>query len=106
MDLANLENLLPLKISRFTVDPYLACCRQNSICNIISLTQHDYKNTILNPKIHCKFKNTSGNNYIPEFLTANSVVVDDGEFLLEWCKYFGQPQVWYISYVTLLEPLI
>ena len=29
---------------------------------------------------------------------AYSVVVD-GEFLLEWCEYFGQPQVWYISYV-------
>ena len=28
---------------------------------------------------------------------ANSVVVD-GEFLLKWCEYFGQPQVWYISY--------
>ena len=31
------------------------------------------------------------NNYIPEFLVANSVVVE-GEFLLEWCEYFGQPQ--------------
>ena len=47
-------------------------------------------------KIHCQFKNTSGNNYIPELLTADSVVVD-GEFLLEWCEYFGQPQVWYIE---------
>ena len=28
---------------------------------------------------------------------ANSVV--DSEFLLEWCEYFGQPQVWYNSYV-------
>ena len=28
--------------------------------------------------------------------------VDDGEFLLEWCEYFGQPQVWYISYVPQL----
>ena len=27
---------------------------------------------------------------------AYSVVVD-GEFLLEWCEYFGQPQVWYIT---------
>ena len=22
-------------------------------------------------------------------------MLDDGEFLLEWCEYFGQPQVWY-----------
>ena len=46
---------------------------------------------------------------------ANSVVVDS-EFLLEWCEYFGQPQVWYnsyvpqlpvvLSYIALLEPLI
>ena len=32
---------------------------------------------------------------------AYSVVVD-GEFLLEWYEYFGQPQVWYISYIALL----
>ena len=32
---------------------------------------------------------------------ANSVVVDS-EFLLEWCEYFGQPQVWYNSYVPQL----
>ena len=44
-------------------------------------------------------------NCIPELLLAYSVVVD-GEFLLEWCEYFGQPQVWYISYIPLLEPLI
>ena len=49
--------------------------------------------------------NYINNNYIPEFLVANSVVVD-GEFLLEWYEYFGQPQVWYISYVPLFEPLI
>ena len=29
---------------------------------------------------------------------AYSVVVDD-EFFLEWCEYFGKPQVWYTSYV-------
>ena len=32
----------------------------------------------------------------------NSVDVD-GEFLLEWCKHFGKPQVWYISYIALLS---
>ena len=25
--------------------------------------------------------------------------VVDGEFLLELCEHFGQPQVWYINYV-------
>ena len=39
--------------------------------------------------------------YISELLMTNSVAVE-GEFLLEWCEYFGQPQVWYISYVALL----
>ena len=37
------------------------------------------------------------NNYIAELLMADVVV--DGEFLLEWCEFFGQPQVWYISCV-------
>ena len=39
---------------------------------------------IVNPKIQYKY---SSNNYIPELLLANSVVVD-GEILLEWCEYF------------------
>ena len=42
---------------------------------------------MLNPKIQYNYNN---NNYIPELLMAKSVVVD-GEFLLEWCKYFDQP---------------
>ena len=33
-------------------------------------------------------------------------VVADGEFLLKWCEYFGQPQKWHIRYVPLLKPLI
>ena len=37
------------------------------------------------------------NNYIAELFMADVVV--DGEFLLEWCEFFGQPQVWYISCV-------
>ena len=45
----------------------------------------------------------NSNNYIPELLMAYSVI--DGEFLLEWCEYFGQPPVWYISYIA-HEPLI
>ena len=47
----------------------------------------------VNPK---RQYNYSINNYISELLMANSVVID-GEFLLEWYKYFGQPQVWYVS---------
>ena len=38
---------------------------------------------IKNPKVQYNF---------PELLLAYSVVVG-GEFLLEWCEYFGQPQV-------------
>ena len=57
---------------------------------------------IVNQKIQHNYSNI---NCIPELLLAYSGV-DDGEFLLEWCEYFGQPQVWYISYVPLLEPLI
>ena len=49
-------------------------------------TTHDYKNTMLNQY------NYSNINRIPELLLVYSVVVD-GEFLLEWCEYFGQPQV-------------
>ena len=63
---------------------------------------------MLNPKyiINQKLQyNYSNNNYITEFFMVFSVVID-GEFLSEWCKYFGQPQVWYISYVAMLEPLI
>ena len=50
--------------------------------------------------------NYSNINCIPELLLVYSVV--DGEFLLEWCEYFDQPQVWYIiiSYVPLLEPFL
>ena len=33
-------------------------------------------------------------------------VVDDGEFLLKWCDYFGQPLVWYIGYVPQLAVYI
>ena len=57
---------------------------------------------MLNPKIHCNPKikyNYSNVNCIPEFLAYS--VVDD-EFLLKWCEYFGQPQVWYRSYVQQL----
>ena len=43
----------------------------------------------------------SSDNYISMLLTANSLVVVDGEFLLEWCEYFGQ-----LHSVALLEPLI
>ena len=57
---------------------------------------------MLNPKIYGKsiiqYKYSS-NNCIPELLTAKSVV--DDEFLLEWCEYFGQPQVWYINVACL-----
>ena len=56
--------------------------------------------------MHCKSKNKynyNNNNYIPELSMTISIVFA-GEFLLEWCEYFGQPQVWYISYVALLEP--
>ena len=53
---------------------------------------------IVNPKIQYNYSNI---NCIPELLLAYSGV-DDGEFLLEWCEYFGQPQVWYISYVPQL----
>ena len=53
---------------------------------------------MVNPKIQYKY---SSNNYIPELFSANSVVVD-GEFMLEWCEYIGQSQLWYISYVALL----
>ena len=60
---------------------------------------------MLNTKIHYKSKNTiqlqPNNNYIPELLMAYSVVVDV-EFFLEWCEYFGQLQVWYISCVPQL----
>ena len=52
---------------------------------------------MLNPKIKYNYSNI---NCIPELLLAYSVV--DGEFLLEWCEYFGQPQVWCISYVPQL----
>ena len=41
----------------------------------------------INPKIQYNYSKT---NYIPELLMANS----DGEFLLEWYKYFAKPQVW------------
>ena len=61
-----------------------------------------YPKHIVNPKIQYNY---SSNNYFPELLMAYSVVFD-GEFLLEWCEYFGQPQVWYISYVAQFEPLI
>ena len=57
---------------------------------------------IVSQKIQYNYSNI---NCIPELLLAYSGV-DDGEFLLEWCEYFGQPQVWYISYVPLLVPLI
>ena len=57
---------------------------------------------IVNQKIQYNY---SSNYYIPELLLVYSVVVD-GEFLLEWCEHFGQLQLWYISYVALLEPLI
>ena len=36
--------------------------------------------------------NYSNINCIPELLLVYSVIVD-GEFLLEWCEYFAQPQV-------------
>ena len=36
---------------------------------------------------------------------AYSIVVD-GEFLLEWYKQIGKPQVGYITYVPQFEPLI
>ena len=50
---------------------------------------------MLNPKLQY---NCSSNNCTPELLMANSVVAD-GTLMLEWCEYFGQPQVWYITYV-------
>ena len=37
------------------------------------------------------------NNDIAELFMTDVVV--DGEFLLECCEFFGQPQVWYISCV-------
>ena len=70
---------------------------QHNLINTIWL-----QNTILNPKIHCKSKiqyNYSYNNYIPKLLLAYSVAIA-GEFLLEWCKYFSQQQVWYIKLCT------
>ena len=54
-------------------------------------TTHDYKNTMLNPKLQYNYSNI---NFIPELLLTYSVVVD-GEFMLEWCEYFGQPKVRY-----------
>ena len=39
------------------------------MCSIISVTQYNYKNTMINPKIHCNYSN---NNYITELLTVNS----------------------------------
>ena len=50
------------------------------------------QNYIVNPKIQYNYSNF---NCIPELLLAYSGD-DDGEFLLEWCEYFGQPQMWYI----------
>ena len=46
-----------------------------------------------------QYNYNNNNNYIPELLMTYSVFVDS-KLLLEWCEYFGQPQVWYISYVT------
>ena len=49
---------------------------------------------MLNPKYVVITKaqyNYSNNSYIPELLLAYSVVAG-GEFLLEWCEYFGQPK--------------
>ena len=54
--------------------------------------------------MQCKSKilyNYSKINYIPELLLAYSVV-DDGELLLQWCEYFGQPQVCYTTDVPQL----
>ena len=50
------------------------------------------KNTLQTQKIQYNYNNI---NCILELLLAYSVVVD-GEFLLKWCEYFGQPQVWYM----------
>ena len=74
-------------------------CLTRAICNIISSAQRDYKNHV---KSYCKSKiqyKYSSNNCIPELLTAKSVA--DDEFLLEWCEYFGQLQVWYINVACL-----
>ena len=54
--------------------PYLTYQGQNSICScssIISLTQYDYKNTMLNSKIHCKSKNMY-NTIIATLITFQS----------------------------------
>ena len=68
--------------------------------------QHNFINATRFQKYHIKSKrhykskiqyNYSNNNYIPELLAY--LIVVDGESLLEWCEYFGQPQVWdiYVS---------
>ena len=53
------------------------------MCSIISVTQYDYKNTILNPKYIANLKiqyNYSNNHYIPELLKVNS----GGMVLIFW----------------------
>ena len=67
---------------------------QHNFINATWLQKHHVK-YIVNPKIQCKY---SSSNTFQSFWC----VVVDGEFLLEWCEYFGQPQVWYLSYVSLL----
>ena len=82
----------------FFYDPYLQFLNLwFLILLLILVTQYDYKNTMLNPKVHCKSKNTiqySKNNYIPELLTVNSC----------WngVNILVNHKVWYISYVPLL----
>ena len=48
-----------------------------------------FNNIIINPRVQYNYRN---NNCITELLLAYYYVVD-GEFLLEYCEYFGQPQV-------------
>ena len=55
---------------------------------------------MLKPKYKIQY-NYSNTNDIPELLMAYSVVVD-GEFLLKWCKCFGQLHVCYVIYVPKL----
>ena len=71
---------MPDRIPRgkWWIDPHLVCQGDNFTCNIISVTQYDYKNTMINPKVRMYIANPkiqykySNNNYIPELLTVNS----------------------------------
>ena len=60
-DEAQRHQLMPHQTFCMTVNeqtPIWLARDKYSICNIISLAQHDYRNIMLNLKIHYKSKNT------------------------------------------------